>query len=473
VITKKIILPGGMSEQELEIQVESEANQYIPFSLDEVSLDFCVTGPSTSSPGDVEVLIAASRKEKVQDREGLAEAAGLKPMIIDVESYASRLATGRLIEQLPGKGPTIVALFEVGRLTTSMQVLRNDEVLYDRDQAFGGAQLTQLIVRQYGFSPKKPKPRSAAANCQTTTAPACSSLSWKASRRKLRAHAVLLHQHAAQPGGPRHARRRLRIAAGADQRGDPADLVRVLVAQSLRRHGVQFEHPRKEGPARGAFLSDLLRSGHAEVPAVILINLLPHREAARKKRREAFYGTLGGAAVLGLLIAGLGYLWFEAQISAQQSKNGFLQAEIKKLEVEIKEISTLQEEIAALRARQLAVEDLQGDRNLPVHLLNELVRQLPDGVYLTSMKQENQTVTLQGMAQSNERVSELLRNLGNNSPWLVKPELIEITSANVNLSQRDQRRVANFTMRIGLKRPTDAQKAAADKALAAAAQSKG
>jgi type IV pilus assembly protein PilN len=206
---------------------------------------------------------------------------------------------------------------------------------------------------------------------------------------------------------------------------------------------------------------------------VILINLLPHREAARKRRREAFYGTLGAAVALGVLIAGLGYLWFEAQISAQQSKNRFLQTEISKLEIEIKEISTLQEEIAALRARQQAVEDLQGDRNLPVHLLNELVRQLPDGVYLTNLKQENQTVTLQGMAQSNERVSELLRNLGNNSPWLVKPELIEITSTTVSLSQRDQRRVANFTMRIGLKRPTDAQKAAADKALAAAAQSKG
>ena len=156
VITKKIILPGGMSEQELEIQVESEANQYIPFSLDEVSLDFCVVGPSSTSVGDVEVLIAASRKEKVQDRQGLAEAAGLKPMVIDVESYASRLATGRLIENLPNKGlDTIVALFEVGALTTSMQVVRNDEVLYDRDQAFGGAQLTQLIVRQYGFSPEE------------------------------------------------------------------------------------------------------------------------------------------------------------------------------------------------------------------------------------------------------------------------------------------------------------------------------
>jgi type IV pilus assembly protein PilM len=153
VITKKIILPGGLSDQELELQVETEANQYIPFPLDEVSLDFCLVGPSATSADDVEVLIAASRREKVQDIQGLAEAVGLKPVIVDVESYASRLALARLIEKLPDQGAdSIVALFELGGMTTSMQVIRNDEVLYDRDQAFGGAQLTQLIVRQYGFS---------------------------------------------------------------------------------------------------------------------------------------------------------------------------------------------------------------------------------------------------------------------------------------------------------------------------------
>ncbi len=153
VITKKIVLPGGLSERELEFQVESEANHYIPFPLEEVSLDFCVMGPNAQAPGDVEVLIAASRKETVQDREGLAEAAGLKAVILDVESYASRLAAARLIAQLPGQGrDVVVALFEVGAFTTSMQVLRNQDVLYDRDQAFGGAQLSQRIVRQYGFS---------------------------------------------------------------------------------------------------------------------------------------------------------------------------------------------------------------------------------------------------------------------------------------------------------------------------------
>jgi type IV pilus assembly protein PilM len=153
VITKKIMLPAGLREEELELQVETEANQYIPFSLDEVSLDFSVIGPSPTSVGDVEVLIAASRKDRVQDRQGLAEAAGLKPVVLDIESHASRLAMGRLIENLPNEGKdTLVALFEIGAENTSLKVLRDDELLYDRDQSFGGAQLTQLISRQYGFS---------------------------------------------------------------------------------------------------------------------------------------------------------------------------------------------------------------------------------------------------------------------------------------------------------------------------------
>jgi type IV pilus assembly protein PilM len=137
----------------MELQVESEANQYIPFSLDDVSLDFCVVGPSLTSAGDVEVLIAASRKERVQDRQALAEAAGLKPMVLDIESHASRMAMGRIISALPNEGrDALVALFEIGADTTSLKVLRDDDMLYDRDQAFGGSQLTQLISRQYGFS---------------------------------------------------------------------------------------------------------------------------------------------------------------------------------------------------------------------------------------------------------------------------------------------------------------------------------
>ena len=165
VITKKIVLPAGLREEEMELQVESEANQYIPFSLDEVSLDFCVIGPSPASLGDVEVLIAASRKDRVQDRQGLAEAAGLKPVVLDIESNASRLAMSRVVETLPNRGhDALVALFEIGADSTSLKVLRDDDILYDRDQAFGGAQLTQLIARQYGLSFEEAESRKTAGD---------------------------------------------------------------------------------------------------------------------------------------------------------------------------------------------------------------------------------------------------------------------------------------------------------------------
>jgi type IV pilus assembly protein PilN len=191
---------------------------------------------------------------------------------------------------------------------------------------------------------------------------------------------------------------------------------------------------------------------------VILINLLPHREEARKKRREVFNVSLGLAALVGGLFAGVIFLWFQGQISAQQSETRMLQTEIKRFDEQIKDIAGLESEIAALRARQQAVEDLQADRNLPVHLLTELVRQLPDGVFIASMRQDNQTVTMQGDAQSNERVSELLRNLGNNTPWFAKPELVEIVAGNVALTPRDQRRIARFTIRVRLVRSSEAEK---------------
>ncbi len=192
---------------------------------------------------------------------------------------------------------------------------------------------------------------------------------------------------------------------------------------------------------------------------MILINLLPHREIARKKRKDLFNTGLGLSALVGGLLAGLVFLWFQAQISAQQDKNQILQTEIQKFDIQIKDIAGLESEITALRARQQAVEDLQADRNLPVHLLSELVKQLPEGVYINSMRQDGQNVQLQGVAQSNERVSELLRNLSGNSPWFTRPELIEIVAGNVTLAPRDVRRVANFNIRVNLVRASEVEKA--------------
>lgn len=194
---------------------------------------------------------------------------------------------------------------------------------------------------------------------------------------------------------------------------------------------------------------------------MILINLLPHREAARKRRRDLFNISLGASALLGGLLAGSIFLWYQAEITSQQSNNTLLEAEIKKLEAQIKDIATLEAEIAALRARQQAVEDLQSDRNLPVHLLTELMNQLPDGVYVNKMTQVDQAVTLNGVAQSNERVSELLRNLANNTPWFSKPELIEIVSGTASVSAKEQKRVANFVIKVRLVRASEAEKIAA------------
>lgn len=202
-----------------------------------------------------------------------------------------------------------------------------------------------------------------------------------------------------------------------------------------------------------------MRLGDAEVLLVILINLLPHREAARKRRKEAFQVTMFASVIAGLLIAALVYWWVQLQIEEQQGRNAYMQSEITVLNQQIKEIEGLEGEITALRERQKAVEDLQANRNLPVHLLNELVRQLPEGLYITSLKQNGLLVEMKGVAQSNERVSEVLRNLSGGTPWFRSPNLKEIVAGSVALSPKDQRKVVNFTLNFSLVLPESAAKA--------------
>ena len=153
VITKKIVVPAGLREEELVVQVETEANQYIPFALDEVNLDFQVVGPAPSSSEEVEVLIAASRKEKVEDRVAVAQAAGLKAIVMDVEPYAMQIAFEMIERQLPNNGvDQSIALVDVGANMMNVTVLRNNQSVYNREQAFGGNTLTQDIQRAFGMS---------------------------------------------------------------------------------------------------------------------------------------------------------------------------------------------------------------------------------------------------------------------------------------------------------------------------------
>ena len=204
---------------------------------------------------------------------------------------------------------------------------------------------------------------------------------------------------------------------------------------------------------------------------MIRINLLPHREEKRKQRKKEFVAMLLLSAIVGALIVIVVGGYFANQLSEQEQRNAFIKTENARLDEEIKEVASLKQEIEALKARQQAVEDLQSDRNQPIYLMDELAQQVPEGVYLKSIKQDAQRVLLNGYAQSNERVSELLRNLGNHSPWLERPDLIEIRSVGIGQG-KDAKKVFEFSINAGIKRPRDNDQSAVNaKVLAPAAAS--
>lgn len=186
---------------------------------------------------------------------------------------------------------------------------------------------------------------------------------------------------------------------------------------------------------------------------MILINLLPYREERRKRRKAAFFAGLGLAGLIGAGIVVAAYLMLEFLTAEQQSHNQYIKNEITRLEAQIKDIADLKAEIESLKARQRAVEDLQTDRNTPVQLLNDVARLAPEGIYLTAIRQDAKVVTISGIAQTNERVSEFLRNVSRSSEWLEKPDLIEVKLAAVTTNTRDQRRLLDFSMKVSIKTP--------------------
>jgi type IV pilus assembly protein PilN len=184
---------------------------------------------------------------------------------------------------------------------------------------------------------------------------------------------------------------------------------------------------------------------------MIRINLLPHREAKRKQKQAAFVALMALGGLAGVALVLLVGAYNASRIATQNERNLVLKNANAELDKKISKIASLKSEIEALKARQQAVEDLQGDRNQPVYLLDELVRQTPEGVYLKSFKQDGQRVLLNGYAQSQERVAELLRNLSGNSPWLERPDLTEVRAATLAQSKTG-RKVVEFTLNVAIKR---------------------
>jgi type IV pilus assembly protein PilM len=254
VITRRINLPAGLREHELEVQVENEASQYIPFPLDEVSLDFQVLGPLAEAPDDVSVLVAAARRETVDDRVAVVEAAGLKTLIVDVESFAAQNALQRLIEQMPDGGQgRIVAVFFIGATSTNLAVMLDGQNVYERDQPFGGRQLTADIARTYGISPEEAEARKILgdlpAGCeQQVLAPFRESAATEIARAlqffftstvyTRVDHILLAGGSASLPG----------LAARVQERAQvPAEVISPFSAMSLSNH-VREKQLRKDAP---------------------------------------------------------------------------------------------------------------------------------------------------------------------------------------------------------------------------------
>ncbi|MFC0348739.1 PilN domain-containing protein [Undibacterium danionis] len=197
---------------------------------------------------------------------------------------------------------------------------------------------------------------------------------------------------------------------------------------------------------------------------MIKINLLPHREEKRKELKNKFYTLMALAALIGAVILILGGLYFSSQVSAQNERNAFITKENLLLDEKIKEVATLKQEIDALKARQEAVEDLQSDRNQPVFMMNELVKLSPEGLHLTLIKQDGQRISIKGYAQSHAVVGIFMNEL-NASQWMSKPEIIQ-NKATVIGKDREAKRVIEFDMNVGIRRPRELEAAAASAASA-------
>jgi type IV pilus assembly protein PilN len=208
--------------------------------------------------------------------------------------------------------------------------------------------------------------------------------------------------------------------------------------------------------------------GLAEIDQLILLNLLPHREAARKKKREQFVAAVVLAALVGVGMSLMAFSWYQAAIYNQTAINAVLSEEILNLDQQIKDIKGLESQIEALQARQRTVEDVQADRNQSVHLLSELAKQLPAGTMLTKVTQTDQLVLVTGTAQTNEQVSDFLRNLASGSAWFSKPELLETVASTMALPTKEQRALFTFSLRVSLVRAPDVAGRPADAASGAA-----
>lgn len=445
VITKTIEMEAGLSEDELENQLKIEADQYIPYPLEEVAIDFEVQGLSARNPERVDVLLAACRKENVEVREAALALAGLTAKVVDVEAYALERSYALLSSQLGADTDQLtVAVVDIGATMTTLSVLHNGRTIYTREQLFGGRQLTEEIQRRYGLSVE-----------EAGLAKKQGGLPDDYDSEVLRPFKDAVVQQVSRSlqfffaAGQFNDVDYIVLAGGTASIQDLDRLIQqkigtpTLVANPFADMALNGKVNAGRPGQRRSGVDDRLRPGVEEFRLMARINLLPWREELREQRKQQFLVILGGVLVASAALVFLGDQYFTAAIENQNARNDFLRKEIVVLDARIKEISELKSRRQQLLERMKIIQDLQGNRPIIGRVFDQLVRTLPDGVYFTDLKMTGKNIAIAGAAESNNRVSNLMRNM-DASEWLTAPTLNEVKA--VTQGAVDQANVFQLTV---------------------------
>jgi type IV pilus assembly protein PilM len=472
-ITKRVSMSSDLAEDDMEKQVSSEAEQYIPFNINEVNLDFQIMGSSSKVPGEADVLIAAARKEKIDERVASADLSNLRVLVVDAEALATAEAV-RLVappEKYPNQN---VAYAQVETDTVGITVYRNGEIIFTRDQAFGGMHLTSEIMHQYDVTAEVAEQirtevaRQPENYREVILDPFYDMISQEIQRAMqmfitstpyaqadllvlggpLAAEEGLLEKIVAQIGFSTVVANPfvgMKYGSGVRESALLKDASSLMTACGLALR--RFDEPTTHSFVDLPVVVDGASQAQSIFASKFMINVLPHRELRRAALRKQFTFMGGSVAALGLAVGLLVHGVISGYAAVQESRNNFIVAENVKLDAQIEEIKRINDDIEALLARKQVIESLQSDRAQAIQILDQMVRIAPSGLYLTTMKQNGLKVAISGYAPSSDQVSAFMVSV-QNSPYLEKPELVEIKASTVG-----QRRLAEFSMNFSLKRP--------------------
>lgn len=451
VITKIIQMPAGLSDAELESQISLEADQYIPYPLDEVALDFSVLGPNELNDEQVDVLLAGCRKEHVDAREEALEMAGLKPVVIDVEAYAVERSFELIASQLePSVAEGVVGVADMGANKAIVTTLEQGRISFTREQMFGGRVLTEEIQRRYGLTADEAGLAKKQGGLpddyeEAVLAPFCENMTQQVGRSLQFFFA-----------GSAHSSLDALILAGGCSK---IEMLPGIVQSRLQIPVVSCNpfadmatSSRVNVNALAADASSLMISAGLAMRAFDAdgVNLRAWRDEARAQKQQTFIA----ASVATLMLAG-GVVfgaqqYFEGQINAQNARNQFLETEIAKVDKQIAEIRELRDLRGQLVDRMQVIQDLQGRRSGIVYLFDGLVTTLVDGAFYDNLSRVGDRIEISGRAENNNRISNLMRSI-DNADWFKEPNLTQVVAEKTgNLPNR-------FALSVALDDPAEGE----------------